>query len=230
MSREDRAEHILQGAIAFFAERGFGGQTRELTERLGISNALLFKYYPNKETLIDAIYDVMFLQRWKPEWRSVLVDRKVALLSRLQVFYLDYSQLLHDRDWARIYLYSGLAGAPIARRFGDMVIERVYRPVIGELRHEFGAVPFSKLAPTEAELELMWSLHGSIFYIAIRKWVYHSPVPTDVEATIRRLVSDHYESARNIVGKGPAALSSSSRSVSRRNGSSPRSKGPQNIT
>ena len=143
----------------------------------------------------------------------MLVDRKVPLLARLEAFYADYANLIHDRDWARIYLYSGLAGAPLARRFSEMVRERVYLPVIAELRREFGAAPFSKVPPMETEIELLWSLHGSIFYLAIRKWVYGSSVPADLEGTILRLVDEHYEIARSVVGKTPAAPAGKSRAV-----------------
>ena len=51
---DDRAQQILSGAILFFAERGFEGQTRELTSRLGISKGLLYRYFPGKEALIDS--------------------------------------------------------------------------------------------------------------------------------------------------------------------------------
>jgi len=32
------------------------------------------------------------------------------------------------------------------------------------------------------EIELMWSLHGSMFYIGIRKWVYNVGAPGDIPA------------------------------------------------
>jgi hypothetical protein len=41
----------------------------------------------------------------------------------------------------------------------------------------------------DLELELVWSLHASIFYIGMRKWVYATTMPKDVNATIIALVS-----------------------------------------
>ena len=52
----------------------------------------------------------------------------------------------------------------INRRYVRLAIERIFKPVIGELRHEFGYRPIEQLEITEPELELMWSLHGSILY------------------------------------------------------------------
>ena len=64
----------------------------------------------------------------------LLSARTEPLLSRLTRFYLDYSKMLHDYEWGRIYLHSGLGGAGIAQRFARMVTDRVYARVVGELR------------------------------------------------------------------------------------------------
>lgn len=196
---DERADQILRGAITFFAEHGFSGQTRELTHRLGISKGLLYRYFPSKEALIDRIYHEVFLRRWRPEWEATLADRSRPLLARLKAFYLDYAKMLHDYEWVRIYLFSGLDGASINRRFGALVVERIYKRVIGELRGEFGLPDLNEQPMTEAEAELMWSLHGSIFYIGVRKWVYHVSVPQDVDGTVARLVEGLYANARQLM-------------------------------
>ncbi len=51
-----RQEQILQGAMQHFAQKGFRGTTtREIAQDLGISEALMFKYFPTKEALYRAI-------------------------------------------------------------------------------------------------------------------------------------------------------------------------------
>jgi len=195
----DRSDLILKGAIGFFAKHGFSGQTRELAAELGISKGLLYRYFPSKDDLIDRIYDEMFVRRWEPEWDAVLVDRSVPLLARLKRFYLDYSKMLHDYEWVRIYLYSGLDGATIAQRFAKLVTARIYQPIIGELRHEFGLPELDALPMTEPEAELMWALHGGIFYIGMRKWVYRVPTPRDVAGTVARAVDRFYADARELM-------------------------------
>ena len=199
LSPSARSDHILRGAIRFFAERGFGGQTRELAQQLGISTGLLYRYFPSKEVLIDRIYEKLFEQRWKPEWDAVLGDRSRPLLERLVQFYLDYSTMLHDYEWGRIYLYSGLGGSTIAQRFVRMVTERVYTRVLNELRHEFRQPDLEHRPMTEPEHEMMWALHGSIFYIGIRKWVYHVAPPRDIPATVVQTVERFYVSARDLM-------------------------------
>lgn len=194
-----RAEQILRGAIRFFAEHGFSGQTRELANELGISKGLLYRYFPSKEALIDRVYQEVFLRRWSPTWQTVLTDRNRALIERLKVFYVDYAKLPLEYEWGRIYLYAGLSGASINRRYVRLVSERIFKPVISELRREFGAPPIARLEITEPELELMWSLHGSIFYIGMRQWVYHVEVPSDIEGTVEQLVEGFYANAKTVI-------------------------------
>jgi AcrR family transcriptional regulator len=199
LSPEARSDLILRGAIRFFAERGFQGQTRDLAKQLGISTGLLFRYFPTKDALIDRIYETLFEGRWKPEWDEILGNRSRDLRERLIEFYLDYSQMLHDYEWGRIYLYSGLGGAGIAQRFACMVTNRVYARVVDELRHEFGRQDLAAEPLSEPEIELMWSLHGSIFYIGLRKWVYNVGGPSDVPGTVTQIVERFYVNAAELM-------------------------------
>jgi AcrR family transcriptional regulator len=201
----ERSDQILHGAISFFAERGFGGQTRELALQLGISQGLLYRYFPTKELLIERIYEEVFLRRFKPEWDVNLSDRSVPMLSRLVGFYLDYATMLHDYEWGRIYLYSGLGGSGIARRFADHVRGSVFTRVIAELRHEWGLPDLAAKPMSDEETEMMWSLHGSIFYIGIRQSVYHVDPPRNVPATVKQIVESFFSNARALMAGGALA-------------------------
>jgi AcrR family transcriptional regulator len=56
LSREERREAIVKAVRGVFAEKGFHGTTtRELAEAAGVSEALLFKHFPNKEALYSAM-------------------------------------------------------------------------------------------------------------------------------------------------------------------------------
>ena len=214
LSAEARSDQILRGAIRFFADRGFRGQTRDLARQLGISTGLLFRYFPTKDALIDRIYDTLFEGRWNPEWDEILGNRSRDLLERLTEFYRGYAKMLHDYEWGRIYLYSGLEGAGIAQRFARLATDRAYARVVGELRHQYGRPDIATLPMSEPEIELMWSLHGSIFYIGMRKWVYNVGGPSDVPGTVNQIVERFHHNARDLmlqlakddaVAKPPAA-------------------------
>jgi hypothetical protein len=96
---------------------------------------------------------------------SATVDRSVALGPRLERFYIEYAKMLHTFEWTRIYLHAGLAGASVNKRFGRLVTKRVYRPIINELRLANGQPGLAQQPASEPEMEMMWALHGSIFYI-----------------------------------------------------------------
>src|SRR5262249_13387165 len=56
LSSEERREAIIKAVRKVFAEKGFHGTTtRELAEAAGVSEALLFKHFPNKESLYAAM-------------------------------------------------------------------------------------------------------------------------------------------------------------------------------
>jgi AcrR family transcriptional regulator len=56
LSSEERRAAIIKAVRKVFAEKGFEGTTtRELAEAAGVSEALLFKHFPNKEALFSAM-------------------------------------------------------------------------------------------------------------------------------------------------------------------------------
>jgi AcrR family transcriptional regulator len=56
LNSEDRRAAIIKAVQRVFAEKGFDGTTtRELAEAAGVSEALLFKHFPNKEALYSAM-------------------------------------------------------------------------------------------------------------------------------------------------------------------------------
>src|SRR5262245_29785756 len=56
LSGEERRAAIIQAVRRVFAEKGFHGTTtRALADAAGVSEALLFKHFPNKEALFSAM-------------------------------------------------------------------------------------------------------------------------------------------------------------------------------
>jgi AcrR family transcriptional regulator len=75
LSSEERRAAIIKAVRRLFAEKGFHGTTtRELAEESGVSEALLFKHFPNKE----ALYSAMLLTCC-PAKDSPVVERLKAL-------------------------------------------------------------------------------------------------------------------------------------------------------
>ena len=195
LSREQRERLIAEEAIRFFAEVGFEGQTRELAKRLGVTQPLLYRYFPSKEDLIERVYQEVFLRRWNPEWEALITDRSIPLEERLIRFYKEYAGAIFNYTWVRIFMFAGLKGVNINRRYLGIIREKLFVPVCTELRSVAGLPPPEEIPLSDEEIEMAWALHGGFYYIAIRKWVYNLPIPDDIGPVIEREIHTFLEGA-----------------------------------
>lgn len=201
LSSAEREQQIVQAAIGFFAENGFSGNTRDLTKRLGIAHGLLFKYFPTKEDLIERVYLELFEVRWHQEWEFAVRNRSVPLLDRLVNVYTSYTAVINTYEWVRIYLFAGLNGTQINARYWGFVRDKLFKHIIDELRFEYKRPSITVVEATDAEFELVWSLHAALFYIGVRKWVYMLQVPEDTQKAIRQLVEGFLDAAPRVLNK-----------------------------
>jgi AcrR family transcriptional regulator len=170
----ERERQILDGAVRFFAEQGFAGQLRDLAKSIGVTHALLYHYFPTKQDLIDRVYAELFESRWKPEWDELLDDRDISVEDKLTRFYDDYVNQTLSREFARIFVFSGLTDHSITDRFFAMLRARLFPRLIRETRRHRGST--SRAKPSVREQELLAGLHGGFFYIAMRRWIYGQAV------------------------------------------------------
>lgn len=133
ISSEQRRERILKIAVSLFSRHGFDGTTtRQLARKCGISEALLFRHFADKEKLYAAI-----LQRKMDEQLSVLFADLPAeqgpdvLLSVLACRIVR----LHESDPAflRLLLYSALE----SHRLSDLFFRKRNLPVVEFLTDYF---------------------------------------------------------------------------------------------
>jgi AcrR family transcriptional regulator len=174
LSSIERERQILDGAIRFFSERGLDGQLRDLAKRLGITHTLLYHYFPTKQALIDRVYREMFEGLWKPEWEQLLDDPTLDAPTKFTRFYVAYAQVVLERDFVRILVFSGLSDRSIPDRFFGILRERLFPRLIRETRRHCGVT--SRARPKVRELEQLMGLHGGVFYIGVRRWIYGQTV------------------------------------------------------
>src|SRR6201992_2957963 len=177
LSPEERRKEFVAKATEFFAEEGFAGGTRDLARRLGVTQPLLYRYFPSKDDLIKEVYRTVYLEPFDQGWDGLLADRSRPLRDWLLEFYRGYTKVIFRRKWLRIYLYSGLKGLDINRWYVGIVRDKILTRIIRECRHDLGLPAQSK--PTAPELELAWVFHSGIFYYGVRKHIYESPVLED---------------------------------------------------
>lgn len=187
LSPEDREEQIVQKAIRYFATNGFSAGTRDLVKEIGVTQPLLYRYFPNKEALVNRVFEEVYLSRWNPEWEDLLRDREGPLRDRMYMFYKSYSKTILKREWIRIFVLAGLTREGINQKYLDRLREKVFDQVLSALRDEYHLA-----APTEQqyedEIEMIWGLHASIFYLGMRKWVYGMQIPKNMDRTIEQKI------------------------------------------
>ncbi len=201
MRAADRERLIVDEAIRFFAERGFEGQTRELARRMGITHSAIYRHFPSKEALIERVYQEVYLSRWSADWGPLIRDRGMPLQARLTRFYLDYVARVFEYNWVRIFVFSGMKSFGINNRYLDLVRREVIEPAARELRHELKLADSSTHPLGERETEMFWGLHGRIFYLAIRRFIYETPTPADLDMIVRDAVETFLDGARITVPK-----------------------------
>ena len=131
LNSEDRRAAIIKAVQRVFAEKGFDGTTtRELAEEAGVSEALLFKHFPNKEALYSAMQTsccrgndpaIERLKALEPSTSALVTlvhfmfsrkvgtrqanDEEDAIHMRLM-----YRSMLEDGEFARLHLRHLTAG------------------------------------------------------------------------------------------------------------------------
>jgi AcrR family transcriptional regulator len=201
MRAADRERLIVDEAIRFFAERGFEGQTRELAKRMGITHSAIYRHFPSKEALIERVYQEVYLSRWSPDWGPLIRDRALPLETRLTRFYLDYVARVFEYNWVRIFVFSGMKSYGITGRYLDLVRREIIEPAAIELRFDLKLPDVGEWGLNERETEMFWGLHGRIFYLAIRKFIYATPIPSDLDAIVRDAIRTFLDGARMTMPK-----------------------------
>jgi AcrR family transcriptional regulator len=165
MSSADRHNAIINAARKVFVEKGFDRTTtRELAEAAGVSEALLFKHFPNKEALYSAIQMSGFneeaakiakrLESLEPSTASLvflvqdLVSHVMAVPPKAdegQMFFrLILRSLMDEGEFTRIAVQGGPARwarkveecIKAAGRGGDMAEKPVRASLAGWMVHQ----------------------------------------------------------------------------------------------
>ncbi len=197
LSSEERRAEIIRNAVQYFASEGFDISTRDLADKLGITQPLLYRYFKSKDELISEVYQSVYLKRWGDDWDWIILDRTSPLKERIRQFYLAYSGVAFDRDWVRIFLFAGLKGMELNRDYLSRVETRLLVPMITEFRAERGLDP---RAPTQEEIDIAWIMHGAIYYHGMREVVYFGTHPERIEFVASQAIDGFLSQLAGITG------------------------------
>ncbi len=116
LSHAERRERIVDAAMQTFARTGFrGARSRDLAQSAGVSEALIYKFFPNKRALQKAIIEHRIRQSGgglPPGLESSAPEEVLLLIARYVFVRVD-----RDPSFMRLLLFSSLEGEPLAPMF-----------------------------------------------------------------------------------------------------------------
>jgi AcrR family transcriptional regulator len=125
LSGDERREAIIRAVRRVFAERGFHGTTtRALAQAAGVSEALLFKHFPNKEALYSAMQAFCCTER-DPERVERMKALQPSTSTLVLIVHMMVARIVR-REWAgsedptiqhRLMLRSMMEDGEFARLF-----------------------------------------------------------------------------------------------------------------
>ena len=167
MTAEDRRGQILRGAMELFAEKGFrGATTREIAGHLGISEALMFKYFPSKK----ALYRAIIQKRTDGTEEMFFPQEAIHAKDDRQVFRAIASNLIarntEDPTFMRLILYSALEGHDLSRIFFETHVMGKTRLLSDYIRQRIKEKAFKPVPPLLAARAFMGMI---IHYVQFRE-------------------------------------------------------------
>ncbi len=135
MKGDARREQILQTAVSLFSKRGFKGTTtKEIATAAGVSEAMVFRHFENKDALYGAILDTKGCQdgvhRFPWEENEVLraaIEQKDDFAVFYNIAFDALNKHESDVGFMRLLFYSALEEHKLAEMFFHEFIEKIYQ-------------------------------------------------------------------------------------------------------
>ena len=145
----DRRRQILAVAMELFAERGFRGTTtRQIAERAGVNEAILFRHFRSKEDLYWAILDGKCRCAG---WQKQLEAELRASADPRETFAAIAEGILRrnteDTTLTRLLLFSALNHHRLSHRFFRRHVASYYEALAQHIRERIRAGEFRRVDP-----------------------------------------------------------------------------------
>lgn len=153
ISSEDRREQIINIAAELFSKNGFKGTTtKEIAERVGVCEAIIFRHFPTKQELYSEILDfkskecLQHLYASSEELMQRRDDRGVFMAMAIEM--LDTHQ--KDPTLLRLLFYCALENHDMAKTFFDTTARRARARVSSYIKQRIEEGAFRKVNPSVA--------------------------------------------------------------------------------
>lgn len=182
---------MLEGAGRFFARHGFGAPTRDLAKALGVTQALIYKYFASKDQLIEQCLDAAL---GASEAGPALAVEPSSIAQDLTAFYRAFVARATETRM-RLFMRAGLDGLAWPTRHGHALTGQVFLPLIAALRQAADLPGFDARPAMRGERELVMALHASMVFLGIRRHVYNMPMPDSLDDVVGLYVQSFLDGA-----------------------------------
>lgn len=178
MTGDERRQEIIRAAMDVFSRSGFSGSTtRKIAERAGISEAMIYSHFKDKEELYSAIIDQK-MQESEPLYYPLDAMRKKdderVFATIVSNFMQRYSQ---DTTFLRLLLFSALEGHELAGMFVAGPVRRFFEFLAEYIRERMDDGAFSSVDPEIASRCLV----GMVNYFILLKNIFGDETLQSIE-------------------------------------------------
>ncbi|MBZ5535759.1 MAG: TetR/AcrR family transcriptional regulator [Acidobacteriia bacterium] len=145
----DRRQQIMRVAMALFALQGFEGTTtRQIAERAGVNEAIIFRHFPRKEDLYWAVIDSKCQTAGKREKLAAALhssenDRVIFASIAEDIL----RRNTEDSTLSRLLLFTALENHRLSHRFFRTYVAENYEALAAHIRRRIQEKRFRRVDP-----------------------------------------------------------------------------------
>lgn len=178
MTGDERRRKIIQAAMDVFSRSGFSGATtRKIAEKAGISEAMIYSHFKDKEDLYSAIIDQK-MQESEPLYYPLDAMRKKDDERVFQTIVSNFIQRYSDdTTFLRLLLFSALEGHELAGMFVAGPVRRFFEFLAQYVRER---IDDGALKPVNPEIASR-CLVGMVNYFILLKKIFGDETLESIE-------------------------------------------------
>jgi AcrR family transcriptional regulator len=186
LTQDERIDRIIQAAARAFARTGFRGtRTRDIAREAGVSEGLVFKYFPDKKSLQKAILEYRLRQTGPLITEEISgLEPRAALRAIAEAIMRRSTQ---DPDFMRILFFSALEGEPLA----GMLYRKRHTRGIGGLTRLFRSWASSGKIDRRTDAKFAaWLFIAGIYHLMVSRHVFRVSDFTDQKGDLAEKAAD----------------------------------------
>jgi len=184
-----RRQQILDVALELFAERGYSAtSTRLLAQRLGVSEALIFRYFATKRDILLALISSPRLQDLEGEVARIAKDPSLDLEARwVSGIAALLRYLRRNQSYFRIIYDEAQRDRTVASAYLEQILARMGETMAGHFQGSINRGEYRHLNPGLLSL----AVFGTVFnLVVVKDWLHiQDGQQLDEEQTARELAS-----------------------------------------